>query len=73
MPARRQYVRPAPARGERVTVDRRLGSRFDRERLPVTCWCERRIVHLPASEIAAGRTASCGRPRCHPPTQETAA
>lgn len=72
MPARRQYVRPlGPDR--RVEVDHRVGTRFDVERLPVTCWCERRIVHLPASEIAAGRTASCGRPRCHPPTQETAA
>ena len=60
----------------RVEVDRRHGHRkaFSGERLAVTCWCEATVLYLPASEIAAGRTASCGEPRCHPPiTKETAA
>lgn len=70
--ATRRTTRP----GRRVEVDRRLGPRtaFTGERLAVTCWCEAVVLHVPSVEIAAGRTASCGRPNCHPPTmKETAA
>lgn len=40
----------------------------DTERLPVMCWCQREVVHVPASEVRAGRTGSCGHEsgRCHP-------
>ena len=33
--------------------------------LEVTCWCESRIVIVPKSDVAAGRTRSCGLPRCN--------
>jgi hypothetical protein len=33
-------------------------------RVAVTCWCERRIVHLPLAAVRTGRTISCGAPRC---------
>lgn len=35
--------------------------------LPVTCWCEQHIVHVPAHQVKEGRTRSCGRPGCHEP------
>jgi hypothetical protein len=34
--------------------------------LDVYCWCQRRIVKIPAAEIRAGRTASCGAAACRP-------
>lgn len=33
--------------------------------LAVTCWCERFIDHIPAADVRAGSTWSCGA-RCHP-------
>jgi hypothetical protein len=35
--------------------------------LPVSCWCERRIVAVSQRDVQIGKTASCGHPRCHSP------
>lgn len=35
------------------------------ERLPVTCWCERDIVHVTPEEVREGRTRTCGRLHCN--------
>jgi hypothetical protein len=35
--------------------------------LPVSCWCERRIVAVSRIDVQIGKTASCGHPRCHAP------
>ena len=35
--------------------------------LPVSCWCERRIVAVSQSDVQRGTTASCGHPVCLPP------
>ena len=35
--------------------------------LPVSCWCERRIVAVSQIDVQTGKTASCGHPRCHSP------
>jgi hypothetical protein len=35
--------------------------------IPVSCWCERRIVAVDRNALRAGRTASCGHPRCRAP------
>ena len=35
--------------------------------LPVSCWCERRIVAVSAIDVQLGRTATCGHPTCHAP------
>lgn len=29
------------------------------------CWCTRRMVKVAKTEIAAGRTVSCGKKTCH--------
>lgn len=34
--------------------------------LAVTCWCETHWRLIPAAEVAAGRTWSCGGERCLP-------
>jgi hypothetical protein len=34
--------------------------------LPVLCWCEKVTVIVPIADIRAGRTLSCGDPRCKP-------
>lgn len=34
-----------------------------------TCWCDHKVISVPATEIRAGRTASCGRPRCSNPEE----
>lgn len=52
----------------RVRVDKRLERHINPDDMLVTCWCEATFVHMPAADIAAGRTASCGRPDCHPPS-----
>lgn len=36
-------------------------------RLEALCWCEHRIVRVPATDIRAGQTGTCGRAGCHPP------
>ena len=33
--------------------------------LPVSCWCERRIVAVSRIDVQTGKTESCGHPRCH--------
>jgi len=33
--------------------------------LPVSCWCERRIVAVSRVDVQTGKTESCGHPRCH--------
>lgn len=35
--------------------------------LAVLCWCQARVVHVPAAAVRAGQTASCGDRRCHAP------
>lgn len=35
--------------------------------LMVECWCHRSWVWIPAADVRAGRTESCGMARCHPP------
>jgi hypothetical protein len=40
------------------------------EMLTVTCWCERSIIEVPASEVAAGRTGPCRR-GCKPDAPES--
>ncbi len=35
--------------------------------LPVSCWCERRIVAVSRSDVQTGMTASCGHPKCQSP------
>lgn len=59
---RAQWSRePAAARpAGRATV-----TRIDS--LSVTCWCEHDQVRVARDDVAKGRTASCGRPGCHPP------
>jgi len=37
--------------------------------LPVSCWCERRIVAVTQTDVQRGRTESCGHPKCHSPAQ----
>jgi hypothetical protein len=39
---------------------RNRGSMPQVERLSVTCWCEAHYKQIPATEVAAGRTWSCG-------------
>ena len=34
--------------------------------LVVTCWCEDAYVEVPAEDVLAGRTMSCGRVCCTP-------
>lgn len=34
-------------------------------RLAVFCWCETKIVHVPARDVIEGRTGTCGRRNCH--------
>jgi hypothetical protein len=34
--------------------------------LPVTCWCEHRVVHVRRTDVLAGRTATCGLADCRP-------
>lgn len=50
-------ARQAPAR----VIKGRTTSDGD---LWVTCWCETEIVAVPAADVLAGRTASCGRNGC---------
>lgn len=38
----------------------------DAERLPTMCWCQRAVVHVPATEVRAGRTGTCDDVRCQP-------
>lgn len=35
--------------------------------MDVTCWCDTKTVRVSTDDIAAGRTASCGRPGCQAP------
>lgn len=35
--------------------------------LPVSCWCERRVVAVSHADVLVGQTVSCGHPRCQPP------
>jgi hypothetical protein len=35
--------------------------------LPVSCWCERRIVAVAQADVHTGRTESCGHPVCRSP------
>lgn len=35
--------------------------------VPVTCWCEDRIVLVTERDVFEGRTRTCGRPACHAP------
>lgn len=37
--------------------------------LPVSCWCERRIVAVSQTDVWSGKTASCGHPRCESPAE----
>ena len=37
--------------------------------LPVSCWCERRIVAVSQTDVMIGNTASCGHPRCLSPAE----
>jgi hypothetical protein len=39
--------------------------------LPAACWCERRIVAVSQVDVQAGKTASCGHPRCHAPANRS--
>jgi len=39
----------------------------ERGLLAASCWCERSIVAVTPSDVWAGRTASCRRPRCNAP------
>lgn len=32
--------------------------------LDAACWCEARVIAVPADLVRAGRTRSCGRPDC---------
>jgi hypothetical protein len=34
--------------------------------LKAVCWCEAELGPVPAADVAAGRTWSCGREECHP-------
>ena len=46
---------------------RNADGRHHRDLLAVECWCQHNIIHIPAQLIRAGKTATCGRPRCTPP------
>jgi len=37
--------------------------------LPVSCWCERRIVAVSQTDVMIGNTESCGHPSCRPPAE----
>lgn len=37
--------------------------------LPVSCWCERRIVAVSQTDVMTGNTATCGHPSCHSPAE----
>ena len=41
--------------------------------LPVSCWCERRIVAVSQIDVQTGKTASCGHPTCHSPANRSQA
>lgn len=34
------------------------------------CWCRWKMVMVPRDEVLAGRTRSCGAPKCQPPGQD---
>lgn len=34
--------------------------------LPALCWCGNKVLKVPAAEVRACRTISCGEPFCHP-------
>jgi hypothetical protein len=40
------------------------GLKADSGFLPVSCWCERRLVAVGLADIRAGLTRSCGDPSC---------
>jgi hypothetical protein len=63
MPRRHRYVRsPLILFGNtHAAIDPESGV------IPVSCWCERRIVAVDRDALRAGRTASCGHPRCRAP------
>lgn len=39
------------------------------DELRVTCWCEVSVVAVPAADVRAGITRTCGAPGCRPPTE----
>lgn len=40
--------------------------------LLTTCWCETSYLLVPAADVIAGRTRSCGRDNCTSPNYATA-
>ena len=44
-----------------------VGVKPDSGVLPVSCWCERRIVAVRQTDVQTGKTESCGHPKCHAP------
>ena len=44
-----------------------VGVKPDSGVLPVSCWCERRIVAVQQTDVQTGKTESCGHPKCHAP------
>lgn len=61
--ANRRYVR-AHRRGGLVAGTPEDGRR--KGTLAVTCWCEAEVVRVPAGDVWARRTLSCGADGCGP-------
>lgn len=38
------------------------------QRLAVFCWCEHKVVEVPARFVVEGRTGTCGRRNCREAT-----
>lgn len=65
--ANRDYMRDrrgTPYWGDRRTDAYAVQPQTDVEVLAVTCWCEGSVVGVPRDDVLAGRTGSCGAPRC---------
>lgn len=61
---RRQREQVAASTRSSPRADARHGEDCE-GRLSILCWCETSMLWLDPAEIRAGRTGTCGRPRCH--------
>lgn len=61
------WPRPHPGLADPADHAMRFAGRHQDGTLSVVCWCQRKVLRLPAYMIREGRTGSCGRPDCRPP------
>lgn len=72
--ANRDYMRDMRRRQSDMAIHR-LGSGHSasqpipRDALLAPCWCEHAYSYVSPIDVARGRTWSCGRANCEPPTE----